>query len=167
MASLAQVEHRNQDATCYVGNLDPQCTEDILLELFSQVGRVQSIHMPKDKLTQQHNGYGFVEFLDVLDADYAMTVLNMIKLYGRPLRVSKSALNSKAEQSRDVGANLFIGNLDPVDVDEALLYDTFSAFGTLVRPPKVARDEETGESKGFGFVSFDSFEVCDVVVLCC
>jgi splicing factor 3B subunit 4 len=103
----------------------------------------------------------------VLNADYAMTVLNMIKLYGRPLRVSKSALNSKTEQSRDVGAKLFIGNLDPVDVDEALLYDTFSAFGTLVRPPKDARDEETGESKGFGFVSFDSFEVCDVVVLCC
>jgi len=28
----------------------------------------------------------------------------------------------------DVGANLFIGNLDP-DVDEKMLYDTFSAFG--------------------------------------
>lgn len=166
MASLTQVEHRNQDATCYVGNLDPSCTEDILMELFTQVGRVQSIHMPKDKLTQQHNGYGFVEFLDVLDADYAMTVLNMIKLYGRPLRVSKSSLNSKAEQSRDVGANLFIGNLDPNDVDEALLYDTFSAFGTLIRPPKVARDEDTNESKGFGFVSYDAFEASDMAIDC-
>lgn len=166
MASLAQVEHRNQDATCYVGNLDPQISEQVLMELFTQVGRVQSVHMPKDKLTQQHNGYGFVEFLDVLDADYAMTVLNMIKLYGRPLRVSKSSLNSKAEQSRDVGANLFIGNLDPVDVDEALLYDTFSAFGTLIRAPKVAREEDTNESKGFGFVNYDSFEASDMAIDC-
>lgn len=166
MASLAQVEHRNQDATCYVGNLDPQCSDQLLVELFSQVGRVQSVHMPKDKMTQQHNGYGFVEFLDVLDADYAMTVLNMVKLYGRPIRVSKSSLNSKADQSRDVGANLFIGNLDPIDVDEALLYDTFSAFGTLIRAPKIAREEDTDESKGYGFVSYDSFEASDMAIDC-
>lgn len=165
MASLAQVEHRNQDATCYVGNLDPACTEQMLMELFTQVGRVQSIHMPKDKVTQTHNGYGFVEFLDVVDADYAMTVLNMIKLYGRPIRVSKSALNAKAELDRDVGANLFIGNLDP-QVDETLLYDTFSAFGTLIRPPRVMRDEGTNQAKGFGFVSYDSFEASDTALDC-
>lgn len=166
MASLAQVEHRNQDATVYVGNLDPSCTESLILELFVQVGRVKSVYMPKDKVTQAHNGYGFVEFLDVTDADYAITILNMIKLYGRPLRVSKSSLNSKAELSRDVGANLFVGNLDPHDVDENLLYDTFSAFGTLIRQPKIMRDEATNQSKGFGFVSFDSFEASDTALDC-
>ena len=45
MASFAQVEHRNQDATVYVGNLDPSCTESLLLELFVQVGRVKSVYM--------------------------------------------------------------------------------------------------------------------------
>ena len=39
-------------------------------------------------------------------------------------------------QVLDVGANLFIGNLDP-DVDEKLLYDTFSAFGGISGAPKV------------------------------
>lgn len=121
---------------------------------------------PKDKVTQAHNGYGFVEFLDVIDADYAITILNMVQLFGRPLKVSKSSLNNKAELSRDVGANLFIGNLDPNDVDENLLYDTFSAFGTLIRQPKVMRDEETNESKGFGFVSFDCFESSDNALEC-
>jgi splicing factor 3B subunit 4 len=166
MASLTQVEHRNQDATCYVGNLDSACTEALLMELFVQVGRVQSVHMPKDKVTQTHNGYGFVEFLDVVDADYAMTVLNMVKLFGRPIRVSKSSLNAKAELDRDVGANLFVGNLDP-QVDETLLYDTFSAFGTLIRPPKIMRDEDyTNQSKGFGFCSFDTFEASDAALDC-
>ena len=65
MASLANVEHRNQEATCYVGNLDPSVSEDMLVELFTQIGRVSSVHMPKDKLTGLHGGYGFVEFLDV------------------------------------------------------------------------------------------------------
>ena len=165
MASLAQVEHRNQDATVYVGNLESACTESLLLELFVQVGRVKSVYMPKDKVTQSHNGYGFVEFLDVIDADYAIKILNMIKLFGRPLKVSKSSLN-RAELSRDVGANLFIGNLDPNDVDENLLYDTFSAFGTLIRQPKIMRDEDTNTSKGFGFVSFDCFEASDTALEC-
>jgi len=37
----------------------------------------------------------------------------------------------------EVGAELFIGNLDPM-VDEKTLYDTFSTFGTLIAAPKVS-----------------------------
>ncbi len=167
MASLAIVEHKNQEATCYVGNLDAACDEALLLELFAQIGRVSSVHMPKDKLTSQHNGYGFVEFVDVTDAEYAMQVMNMVKLHGRPLRVSKSSLDKKAGQnSLDVGANLFIGNLDPGEVDEKLLYDSFSSFGTIIKPPRIMRDEMTNQSKGFGFVSFDSFEASDMAIEC-
>ncbi|PKA46317.1 hypothetical protein AXF42_Ash021554 [Apostasia shenzhenica] len=43
---------------------------------------------------------------------------------------------SQDKKSLDVGANLFVGNLDP-DVDEKLLYDTFSAFGVVVTNPKL------------------------------
>jgi splicing factor 3B subunit 4 len=167
MASLANVEHRNQEATCYVGNLDPSTTEDLLVELFTQIGRVNSVHMPKDKLTGMHGGYGFVEFLDVSDAEYCIQIMSMVKLFGRPMRVSKSALDKKSGSgSLDVGANLFIGNLDPGDVDEKLLYDTFSAFGTIIKPPKIMRDDMTNQSRGFGFVSFDSFEASDLAIEC-
>ncbi len=38
----------------------------------------------------------------------------MIKGYSKPIRVNKASQDKK---SMDVGANLFIGNLDP-DVDE-------------------------------------------------
>eukprot|EP00586_Coscinodiscus_wailesii_P015873 CAMPEP_0172503116 /NCGR_PEP_ID=MMETSP1066-20121228/166328_1 /TAXON_ID=671091 /ORGANISM="Coscinodiscus wailesii, Strain CCMP2513" /LENGTH=259 /DNA_ID=CAMNT_0013278717 /DNA_START=74 /DNA_END=849 /DNA_ORIENTATION=+ len=166
MAGLPTVEHRNQEATCYVGNLDPSCDEDLLMELFNHVGRVNSVHMPKDKLTNQHNGYGFVEYRDVTDADYAIQVMNMVKLHGRPLRVSKSSLDKKTGlNALDVGANLFLGNLD-TDVDEKVLFDTFSAFGTIIRQPKVMRDEDTNQSKGYGFVSFDSFEASDAAIDC-
>jgi|EP00979_Chaetoceros_neogracilis_P019205 splicing factor 3B subunit 4 len=167
MASLAAVEHKNQDATVYVGNLDASCDEPLLMELFAQVGRISSVHMPKDKLTSTHNGYGFVEFVDVTDSDYAMQVMNMVKLFGKPLRVSKSSLDKKASQnSLDVGANLFIGNLDPEGVDEKLLYDTFSSFGTIIKPPRIMRDDLTNQAKGFGFVSFDSFEASDMAIEC-
>ncbi|EFJ30968.1 hypothetical protein SELMODRAFT_88913, partial [Selaginella moellendorffii] len=45
----------------HVGNLDPQVTEDILWELFTQVAHVQSVYIPRDKITTAHSGYGFVE----------------------------------------------------------------------------------------------------------
>ena len=41
------VNHRNQDATVYVGNLSEQCTEALLWELFAQAGRVVRVSMPK------------------------------------------------------------------------------------------------------------------------
>ncbi|OAY57998.1 splicing factor 3B subunit 4 [Manihot esculenta] len=151
---------RNQDATAYVGNLDPQVTEELLWELFVQAGPVVNVYVPKDRVTNLHQGYGFVEFRSEEDADYAIKVLNMIKLYGKPIRVNKASQDKK---SLDVGANLFIGNLDP-DVDEKLLHDTFSAFGVIVTNPKIMRDPDTGNSRGFGFISYDSFEASDAAI---
>lgn len=151
---------RNQDATTYVGNLDPQITEELLWELSVQAGPVVNVYVPKDRVTNLHQGYGFVEFRSEEDADYAIKILNMIKLYGKPIRVNKASQDKK---SLDVGANLFVGNLDP-DVDEKLLYDTFSAFGVIVTNPKIMRDPETGNSRGFGFISYDSFETSDSAI---
>lgn len=86
--------------------------------------------------------------------------MNMIKLYGKPIRVNKASSDRK---NTDVGANLFIGNLDE-EVDEKLLHDTFSAFGVILSNPKIMRDAETGNSKGFGFISYDSFEASDAAI---
>jgi splicing factor 3B subunit 4 len=44
---------------------------------------------------------------------------------------------SSDRKQLDIGANLFIGNLDP-NVDERMLFDTFMAFGTLVQPAKAS-----------------------------
>ena len=58
---------------------------------------------------------------------------------------------------------LFLGNLDP-EVDEKLLYDTFSAFGVILTTPKIQRDPETGNSKGFAFINYASFEASDAAI---
>ena len=50
---------------------------------------VVNVHMPKDRVTMSHQGYGFVEFLGEDDADYAIKIMNMIKLFGKPTRVNK------------------------------------------------------------------------------
>lgn len=85
-----------------------------------------NVYVPKDRVTNLHQGYGFVEFRSEEDADYvsfllgaaslgsnlvitvvakiqyikcfyflfcclvqAIKVLNMLKLYGKPIRVNK------------------------------------------------------------------------------
>lgn len=121
---------------------------------------VVNVHLPKDRVTQTHQNYGFCEYVSEDDADYACKILNQVKLYGKPLRINKATSDKK---NLDVGASLFIGNLAP-DADETLLRDTFSAFGTVMGHAKVARDLETGQSKGYGFVSFDNFESSDAAI---
>ena len=59
---------------------------------------------------------------------------------------------SQFKRDQSLGANVFVGNLAP-EVDEKLLYDTFSAFGVILSHPKIMRDPETGSSKVL-FVTF-------------
>eukprot|EP00471_Norrisiella_sphaerica_P013436 CAMPEP_0184493962 /NCGR_PEP_ID=MMETSP0113_2-20130426/27435_1 /TAXON_ID=91329 /ORGANISM="Norrisiella sphaerica, Strain BC52" /LENGTH=316 /DNA_ID=CAMNT_0026879473 /DNA_START=15 /DNA_END=961 /DNA_ORIENTATION=- len=152
-------QERNQEATVWIGGLEPQVSEELVWELMLQVGPVVNVHMPRDQVTTNHQGYCFCEFRGIEDADYAIRVLNMIKLYGKPIRVNKA---SKDKKENEIGANLFIGNLAP-EVDEKLLFDTFSAFGCVLSA-KVMMDPDTGTSRGFGFINYDSFEAADASI---
>ena len=76
-----------------------------------------------------------MEFISEEDADYAARIMNQVRLYGKPIRVNKASADKQS--SVEVGAELFVGNLDPM-VDERVLYDTFGRFGTLVAAPKVS-----------------------------
>lgn len=53
-----------------------------------------------------------------------------------------------------MGKKLYIGNL-PYSVDDNSLQSAFSEFGA-VSSAKVITDRETGRSKGFGFVEYES-----------
>lgn len=117
------------------------------------------MHIPKDKISGEHQGYGFVEFKSEEDADYAIKIMHMIKLYGKPIKVNKA---SQDKRTQEVGANLFIGNLD-AEIDEKALYETFSAFGHILST-KIMRNPESGVSKGHGSVSYDNFESSDTAL---
>ncbi|KAK4622030.1 Spliceosome-associated protein 49 [Fulvia fulva] len=159
---------QDKDSTLYVGNLDERCTDALVWELMLQAGPVINVHLPKDRVTQSHQGYGFVEFGSEDDADYACKIMNQIRLWGKPIRVNKASADKRSGENgglgggAGVGAELFVGNLDTL-VDEKVLYETFSRFGPLVAAPKVARDE-SNLSKGYGFVSYATFESSDQAI---
>jgi len=117
-----------------VGNLDERVTDEIVWELMLQAGRIVNVHLPKDRVTQTHQGYGFVEFVSEEDADYAAKIMNSVRLWGKPIRVNKASADK--QKTLEVGAELFVGNLDPM-VDEKVLFETFARFGNHTGAPKV------------------------------
>lgn len=165
MASISSgTDARNHEATLYVGELPSKVDEALLWELMLQAGPVNSVYIPRDKLTKEHNNFGFVEFQNSYDADYALKLLGGVRLYGQVLRMNKTTHSAAASKPvNDVGANLFVGNLDS-EVDEKVLYDTFSRFGVLVAAPKLMRDPSNYSSKGYAFINYDSFEASDAAI---
>ncbi len=57
---------------------------------------------------------------------------------------------------------LFVGNL-PWSVDDAALGEAFAQYGEVTEA-RVARERDTGRSRGFGFVTFTADEAADAAL---
>ncbi|KAL6141869.1 hypothetical protein ACLB2K_060155 [Fragaria x ananassa] len=152
--------HRDPDArrsgigNVFVKNLSDGTDNVALQAMFRKFGNVLSckVAMFEDGKSK---GYGFVQFETEESAIAAIEKLNGSKVGDKQLYVAKFVRKSDRVLSNpDVKyTNLYVKNLDP-EVREELLEEKFSEFGKIVRLA-IARDEN-GNSRGFGFVNFES-----------
>ncbi|KAL2001030.1 hypothetical protein VTN02DRAFT_2322 [Thermoascus thermophilus] len=78
-------------STVYVGGLDQAVTEQTLMEAFIPFGEVVDITLPKPDLpssTDNHRGFGYVEFELPQDAKEAIDNMDQSELYGRIIKVA-------------------------------------------------------------------------------
>ncbi|KAG6433358.1 hypothetical protein SASPL_104968 [Salvia splendens] len=89
----------------------------------------------------------------------AKDALNFTHVNGMPIRIMFSHRDPSLRKSGY--ANLFIKNLDQA-IDTKALFETFSAFGTVLSC-KIAVDHNEN-SRGYGFVQFDKEEAAQNVL---
>lgn len=75
------------DGKLQIRNLARTTTEDELWRLFAQVGDVLEVRIPRDRLSGDSRGYGFVTMSAVSEADAAVSRLNDRVLNGLKLQV--------------------------------------------------------------------------------
>lgn len=142
--------------TLYVGNLAHQCTEDLVMVLFNQIGPVKGCKIIRDPGSDP---YCFVEFQHHQAASAALTAMNKRSCLGKEMKVNWASTpgaapgassNSKKDTSEH--HHIFVGDLSP-EIENETLRNAFTPFGEI-SDCKVVKDPITNKSKGYGFVSF-------------
>ncbi|KAG7191530.1 Protein phosphatase PP2A regulatory subunit B [Scheffersomyces spartinae] len=152
----------------YVKNLDTSFTQSELEDLFTPFGKITSAVLELDQ-EGKSKGFGFINFEDHTAAIKAVEELNEKEIKGQKLYVGRA--QKKRERTEELrkqyesarleklskfqGVNLFIKNLDDT-IDSEKLEEEFKPFGTITSARVMV--DETGKSKGFGFVCFSSPE---------
>mmetsp|Transcript_28294 Transcript_28294/g.65630 ORF Transcript_28294/g.65630 Transcript_28294/m.65630 type:complete len:424 (-) Transcript_28294:97-1368(-) len=78
----------NDAARIYVGNLGPYLGEAEVRQIFSAVGLVVAVDMPKEGMPPRSKGFCFVEMCDIPTAKKAVEAMHEMVVAGRRLKVT-------------------------------------------------------------------------------
>ena len=137
----------------YIGNLAPGVTDQLLWDVFSIIGPVESCKVIRDKVGGHTSGFGFVDYYDHYTAAVAQEKMNGKRLYEFEMKVNW-AQSGGTKEDTSTHYHIFCGDLSP-EVDDQALWNAFANFGTISEA-RITRDPATNRSKGYGFVSFRS-----------
>ncbi|MEE6463415.1 hypothetical protein FKM82_005898 [Ascaphus truei] len=141
----------------FIKNLDKSIDNKALYDTFSAFGNILSCKVVCDE--NGSKGYGFVHFETQEAAERAIDKMNGMLLNDRKVFVGR--FKSRKEREAELGArakeftNVYIKNFGE-DMDDERLKEMFGRYGPALSV-KVMTDD-SGKSKGFGFVSFERHE---------
>ncbi|KAJ0249590.1 hypothetical protein HA466_0150620 [Hirschfeldia incana] len=161
----------------FIGGISWDTDEERLKEYFSSFGEVIEAVILKDRTTGRARGFGFVVFADPSVAETVITEKHNID--GRLVEAKKAvprddqntvtrSSNSSSLQGSPGGPigrtrKIFVGGL-PSSITESDFKTYFEQFGTTT-DVVVMYDHNTQRPRGFGFITYDSEEAVEKVLL--
>lgn len=145
----------------FIKNLDKSITHAALYDTFSAFGKILSCKVEVDA-NGVSKGYGFVHYETQEDADQAVAKVNGMMIANKIVFVGPF----QPKKARGPSAPAHFTNVYFKNVDESItkekLEEMFGAHGKITSC--AIMQNETGESKGFGFVNFKEPEEAQAAV---
>lgn len=160
----------------FIGGISWDTNEDSLKEYFQTFGEVVEAVIMKDRATGRARGFGFVVFADTAVAERVVKAKHMID--GRTVEAKKAVPRDDQQTPTRTGGSfqgspgpvrsartkkIFVGGLAST-VTESEFKKYFDQFG-FITDVVVMYDHNTQRPRGFGFITFDSEDAVDRVLL--
>ena len=125
--------------------------------LFQSIGQLESCKLIKDKKTNQNLGYGFVNYMNMEDAEKAIQSINGLKIENKMIKVSYA----RPSCDNIKGANLYINGIPKNwSINDLNLY--FSSCGKIITSRILVNSNN--QSKGIAFVRYDTKNEADLAI---
>lgn len=149
----------------FIKNLDVAIDNKALHDTFAAFGNILSCKVAQDE-SGASKGYGFVHYETDEAASQAIKHVNGMLLNEKKVfvghHIPKKDRQSKFEEMKANFTNIYVKNI-PVEVTDEEFRELFEKFGD-VTSASLARDQESGKSRGFGFVNFINHEHASTAV---
>lgn len=149
----------------FIKNLDIAIDNKALHDTFAAFGNILSCKVAQDEHGAS-KGYGFVHYETDEAASQAIKHVNGMLLNEKKVfvghHIPKKDRQSKFEEMKANFTNIYIKNI-PLEVTDEEFRDLFEKYGE-VTSASLARDQDTGKSRGFGFVNYINHEHAAIAV---
>lgn len=148
----------------FIKNLDKTIDNKAIFDTFSAFGNILSCKVATDEKGNS-KGYGFVHFETEEAANTSIEKVNGMLLSGKIVYVGKFIPRKKREEELGEKAKLFtnvyVKNFGE-DFDDDKLKEIFEPFGKITSYKVMSKED--GNSRGFGFVAFETTEAAVAAV---
>lgn len=139
----------------FIGGLNWETTEDTLRDYFSKYGKVIDLKIMKDTNTGRSRGFGFLTFDEPTSVDEVVKTQHILD--GKVIDPKRAI----PREEQDKTGKIFVGGIG-ADVRPKEFEEFFAQWGTII-DAQLMLDKDTGRSRGFGFVTYDSPDAVDRV----
>jgi polyadenylate-binding protein len=143
----------------FIKNLDTAIDNKALHDTFASFGNILSCKVAQDEFGAS-KGYGFVHYETAEGANNAIKSVNGMLLNEKKVfvghHIPRKDRDSKFDEMKANFTNIYVKNVEPEATDEDFRA-LFEKYGD-VTSASIARDADSGKSRGFGFVNYVKHE---------